>query len=82
MYPRELSGGMRQRVCIAIGLVCNPRHHCLDEPTTALDVKFRRRSWDLMRNLKDKINSSIMLITMTCVIAEMADYVVVGMPVV
>ena len=77
-YPHELSGGMRQRVCIAIGLACNPRLIIADEPTTALDVTIQAQILDLMRNLKDKINSSIMLITHDLgVIAEMADYVVV-----
>ena len=78
MYPHELSGGMRQRVCIAIGLACNPRLIIADEPTTALDVTIQAQILDLMRNLKDKINSSIMLITHDLgVIAEMADYLVV-----
>ena len=74
----SISGGMRQRVCIAIGLACNPRLIIADEPTTALDVTIQAQILDLMRNLKDKINSSIMLITHDLgVIAEMADYVVV-----
>lgn len=78
MYPHELSGGMRQRVCIAIGLACSPKLIIADEPTTALDVTIQAQILDLMRNLKDKINSSIMLITHDLgVIAEMADYVVV-----
>ena len=78
MYPHELSGGMRQRICIAIGLACSPRLIIADEPTTALDVTIQAQSLDLMRSLKDKINSSIMLITHDLgVIAEMADYVVV-----
>ena len=78
MYPHELSGGMRQRVCIAIGLACNPRLIIADEPTTARDVTIQAQILDLMRNLKDKINSSIMLITHDLgVIAEMADYVVI-----
>ena len=59
MYPHELSGGMRQRICIAIGLACNPRLIIADEPTTALDVTIQAQILDLMRNLKDKINSSI-----------------------
>ena len=78
MYPHELSGGMRQRICIAIGLACNPRLIIADEPTTALDVTIQAQILDLMRSLKDQINSSIMLITHDLgVIAEMADYVVV-----
>ena len=78
MYPHELSGGMRQRICIAIGLACSPRLIIADEPTTALDVTIQAQILDLMRSLKDKINSSIMLITHDLgVIAEMADYVVV-----
>ena len=78
MYPHELSGGMRQRVMIAIALACNPQLIIADEPTTALDVTIQAQILDLLRNLKDKINSSIMLITHDLgVIAEMADYVVV-----
>lgn len=78
MYPHELSGGMRQRVCIAMGLACDPRLIIADEPTTALDVTIQAQILDLLRDLKDKINSSIMLITHDLgVIAEMADYVVV-----
>ncbi len=78
MYPHELSGGMRQRICIAMGLACNPRLIIADEPTTALDVTIQAQILDLLRGLKDKINSSIMLITHDLgVIAEMADYVVV-----
>ena len=78
MYPHELSGGMRQRVMIAIALACSPKLIIADEPTTALDVTIQAQILDLLRNLKDKINSSIMLITHDLgVIAEMADYVVV-----
>ena len=78
MYPHELSGGMRQRVMIAMALACNPRLIIADEPTTALDVTIQAQVLDLLRNLKDKINSSIMFITHDLgVIAEMADYVVV-----
>ena len=78
MYPHELSGGMRQRVMIAMALACNPRIIIADEPTTALDVTIQAQILDLLRNLKDKINSSIMFITHDLgVIAEMADYVVV-----
>ena len=78
MYPHELSGGMRQRIVIAIGLACNPKLIIADEPTTALDVTIQAQILDLLRDLKDKINSSIMLITHDLgVIAEMADYVVI-----
>ena len=78
MYPHELSGGMRQRVMISIALACNPRLIIADEPTTALDVTIQAQILDLLRGLKDQINSSIMLITHDLgVIAEMADYVVV-----
>ena len=78
MFPHELSGGMRQRVMIAMALACNPRVIIADEPTTALDVTIQAQILDLLRQLKDKINSSIMLITHDLgVIAEMADYVVV-----
>ena len=78
MFPHELSGGMRQRVMIAMALACNPRIIIADEPTTALDVTIQAQILDLLRQLKDKINSSIMFITHDLgVIAEMADYVVV-----
>ena len=78
MYPHELSGGMRQRVMIAMALACSPLLIVADEPTTALDVTIQAQILDLLRELKDKINSSIMLITHDLgVIAEMADYVVV-----
>ncbi|MDD2561220.1 MAG: ABC transporter ATP-binding protein, partial [Eubacteriales bacterium] len=77
-YPHELSGGMRQRVMIAMALVCSPQLIIADEPTTALDVTIQAQILDLLRNLKDKINSSIMLITHDLgVVAEMADHVVV-----
>ena len=78
MYPHELSGGMRQRVMIAMALACDPKLIIADEPTTALDVTIQAQILDLLRNLKDRIHSSIMLITHDLgVIAEMADYVVV-----
>ena len=78
MYPHELSGGMRQRICIAIALACNPGLIIADEPTTALDVTIQAQILDLLQNLKDKLNSSIMLITHDLgVVAGMADYVVV-----
>jgi len=78
MYPHELSGGMRQRVMIAIALACTPELIIADEPTTALDVTIQAQILDLLRELKEKINSSIMLITHDLgVVANMADYVVV-----
>jgi peptide/nickel transport system ATP-binding protein len=78
MYPHELSGGMRQRAMIAMALACTPKLIIADEPTTALDVTIQAQIMDLLRNLKDQINSSIMLITHDLgVIAEMADFVVV-----
>ena len=77
-YPHELSGGMRQRVVIAMALACNPKLIIADEPTTALDVTIQAQILDLLRDLKNKINASIMLITHDLgVVAEMADYVVV-----
>ena len=78
MYPHELSGGMRQRVMIAIALACSPTLIIADEPTTALDVTIQAQILDLLQNLKDKLNSSIMLITHDLgVVAGMADYVAV-----
>ena len=78
MSPHELSGGMRQRICIAIALACSPTLIIADEPTTALDVTIQAQILDLLQGLKDKLNSSIMLITHDLgVVAGMADYVVV-----
>lgn len=77
-FPHELSGGMRQRVMIAMALLCNPRLIIADEPTTALDVTIQAQILDLLREIKAKINGSIMLITHDLgVVAEMADFVVV-----
>jgi len=77
-FPHELSGGMRQRIVIAMALACNPSIIIADEPTTALDVTIQAQILALLSEIKDKISSSIMLITHDLgVIAEMADYVVV-----
>ncbi len=77
-YPHQLSGGMRQRIMIAMSLLCNPKLIVADEPTTALDVTIQAQILDLLREIKGKINGSIMLITHDLgVVAEMADYVVV-----
>ena len=77
-FPHELSGGMRQRVMNAMALAANPRLIIADEPTTALDVTIQAQILDLLQDLKNKIDGSILLITHDLgVIAEMADYVVV-----
>ena len=77
-YPHQLSGGMRQRVMIAMALSCNASLFIADEPTTALDVTIQAQILELMRELKEKENKSIMLITHDIgVVAEMADDVMV-----
>jgi oligopeptide transport system ATP-binding protein len=77
-YPHQLSGGMRQRVMIAMALSCNPSVLLADEPTTALDVTVQARIIDLMRALQQDFQSSIIMITHNLgVVSQMADHVAV-----
>ncbi|NLW39493.1 MAG: ABC transporter ATP-binding protein [Tissierellia bacterium] len=77
-YPHEFSGGMKQRVVIAMGLACNPKLIIADEPTTALDVTIQAQVLELMKELKVKFNTSMLLITHDLgVVAETCDYVAI-----
>jgi oligopeptide/dipeptide ABC transporter ATP-binding protein len=77
-YPHELSGGMLQRVMIAMGLSCNPKLLIADEPTTALDVTIQAQILDLMMKLKEEHNTAILMITHNMgVVAEVCDRVIV-----
>ncbi len=77
-YPHQFSGGMKQRVMIAIAIACNPELLIADEPTTALDVTIQAQVLEMMQGLKDKLNSSILLITHDLgVVASFCDYVAI-----
>lgn len=77
-YPHQLSGGMKQRIVIAMALACNPEIILADEPTTALDVTIQAQVLELMKDLKQKYDTSIIMITHDLgVIAEISDYVAV-----
>ena len=77
-YPHQLSGGMRQRICLAIAFACHPKLVIADEPTTALDVTIQKQIMELLKARKEKQNTSILLITHDlALVREVADRVVV-----
>jgi oligopeptide transport system ATP-binding protein len=78
MFPHELSGGMRQRICIAIALACSPKLIIADEPTTALDVTIQAQILELMKDLQAKLGMAIIMVTHDLgVIAQLADEIIV-----
>jgi peptide/nickel transport system ATP-binding protein len=77
-YPNQFSGGMKQRVVIAMALACNPELLIADEPTTALDVTIQAQVLEMMQNLKEKLGTSVIMITHDLgIVAEVCDSVAV-----